>query len=63
MHENPRWAPDGRHIAFAQKQGGVRRIFIMASDGSGKRALTGGNGAQYNPAWSPPWGISGSESK
>ena len=52
-HENPHWAPDGRHLVFSQLIGGVRRIYVMAADGTGKRVLTGGKGDQYNPAWSP----------
>ncbi|MBD3161827.1 MAG: hypothetical protein GF346_06090 [Candidatus Eisenbacteria bacterium] len=52
-HENPRWAPDGRHLVYSKLHGGKRSLFIMAANGTGKRALTAGNGGQYNPAWSP----------
>ena len=38
MHENPRWAPDGRHIVYSKLYRGQRRVYIMAANGSGKRA-------------------------
>jgi Tol biopolymer transport system component len=58
------WSPDGRRIAFVAKPDWCRTgprpcygshtdIYVMNSDGSGKRKLT--HNARYNaePAWSP----------
>jgi TolB protein len=53
----PRWSPDGRRLAFAATSaaGGGSRIYVVASDGSGLRALTspprGANDS--DPDWSP----------
>jgi eukaryotic-like serine/threonine-protein kinase len=49
----PRWSPDGKQIAVYSNQSGVYEIYIMNSDGSGRRQLTevGGNGVVY-PVWS-----------
>jgi TolB protein len=58
-YENPSWAPDGRHIVFSLSKGGTRRLYVMAADGTGIRQLTYARGDQYNPAWSPPLGLSG----
>jgi TolB protein len=52
-----RWSPDGKRIAFADKDAqGVLQIFVMNADGSGRRRVTRfdepGQQAQM-PAWSP----------
>ena len=57
----PSYSPNGRLVAFAR---GVKagapparaagsRIYVMKTDGSGVRALTGGEGFDSNPAFSP----------
>jgi TolB protein len=43
----PRWSPDGRMIAYGH--GG--RLWVMAADGTGRRALT--TGTAGGAAWSP----------
>jgi TolB protein len=51
----PAWSPDGRQIAYvASRDGGdVTDIWVMRSDGSGKRKLTGTASGNDDPAWSP----------
>jgi dipeptidyl aminopeptidase/acylaminoacyl peptidase len=55
----PAWSPDGSAIAFTRWQG-VRRdhagdadVWIANADGSGQRALAGGEGWQWLPRWTP----------
>ncbi len=50
--ENPRWAPDGRHIVFARSQGGERNLWILDVQSGGLRQLTASRESSYNPAWS-----------
>lgn len=56
------WSPDGTRIAFGSSFGGfsfdkppvdVYNICVVASDGSGLRALTHGESYDSDPAWSP----------
>lgn len=50
----PRYSPDGAHIAFTSDRGGGDNIWIMKSDGSDKRQLTDENFRLLNNAtWSP----------
>jgi len=51
--EDPTWSPDGRHIAFSSNRYGKKKIFIMLADGSGVRQVSGGEGNDTNPSWSP----------
>jgi dipeptidyl aminopeptidase/acylaminoacyl peptidase len=54
---DPRPSPDGKTIAFMQGVGKERQIWLMAADGSNRRALTknahGLGGWAFNFAWSP----------
>ena len=52
--EDPRWAPDSRHLVFARQQGGLRNLWILDVDSGELRQLTGSRAQTYNPAWSPP---------
>ena len=45
----PDFSPDGRHLAFSI--GTTSRIHVARADGTGRRRLTSGIGAE--PAWSP----------
>jgi dipeptidyl aminopeptidase/acylaminoacyl peptidase len=50
----PRWAPDGRRIAFYSNRGGTWNIWMINSDGGGLRQLTfTGEAKAYFPLWSP----------
>lgn len=55
--DNPVWSPDGKLIAFngaRVETGGKSQIFLMRSDGSGRRKLTNiFAGYVFYPAWSP----------
>ena len=59
--EYPAWSPDGSTIAFddgsvitfrdwSDEQG---HLHLMNADGTGLRQITGGEGAEFAPAWSP----------
>jgi TolB protein len=49
-NENPTWAPDGRHIAFARKAGRNSQIYTMLADGTQVRQLTT-QGSNEMPVW------------
>ncbi|WP_353406074.1 amidohydrolase family protein [Pseudoteredinibacter isoporae] len=50
----PRFSPDGKHIAFTSDQGGGDNIWIMNTDGSNQTAVTNETFRLLNsPAWSP----------
>jgi TolB protein len=46
------WSPDGKQISYVRRLGASKRLYVMNSDGSGKRPL-GGVGNQLVPAWQP----------
>ena len=52
-----RWSPDGRRIAFGDRDsGGVLHVFVMNADGSDRRQVThlaAADGQAQMPAWSP----------
>lgn len=47
-----RW-PDGGRIAFTSKRQGDWNSYLMASDGTDGRRLTGNAARDSNPDWSP----------
>gem|GEM_PF-2071072 len=50
----PAWSPDNKLIAFQTKRdGGDYQVFVMDSNGNGKRRLSDGKGYAGQPAWSP----------
>lgn len=50
----PRFSPDGRHIAFTSDRGGADNIWVMNADGTGARAITRETFRLLNaPTWSP----------
>ena len=48
---SPTWSPDGGRIAFVSDRGGNPGIYIMNSNGSGVRRISGG-GYATDPSWS-----------
>jgi hypothetical protein len=53
----PAMSPDGGRVAFSGAIGneslGQYAIFVVNSNGSGLRQVTGGGHAEFDPAWSP----------
>jgi len=60
-NQDPRWSPDGRHIAFASDRYAPsqkrrrREIYVMNRDGSDVRRLT----SLLRDCWSPEWSPDG----
>ncbi len=54
--ENPTWAPTGRHIAYAANEGGNYGVYVMATDGTGRRKVSPPDKECFTPAWSPAEG-------
>ena len=48
---SPTWSPDGGRIAFVSDRGGNPAIYVMNSNGSGVRRISGG-GYATDPSWS-----------
>jgi hypothetical protein len=49
---SPRWSPDGRWIAFSSDRGGSSDLYIIDTEGSGRR-ITDLTGGAFDPSWSP----------
>ncbi|HVC33337.1 MAG TPA: S9 family peptidase [Chloroflexota bacterium] len=49
----PRFSPDGQHLAFLADRGGWLNLWIAAADGSGARPLLQESFEHGPPAWSP----------
>jgi len=49
---DPAWSPDGKHIAYAQREADLHNIWIMDSDGHHSMPVTSG-GRERAPCWSP----------
>ena len=52
-YRDPAWSPDGREIAFANRHGRQRDIYVMNTDGDQVRRLTNNPAEDNAPAWSP----------
>ena len=53
MDMQPRWSPDGKHLAYIHHSGERSQLFVVNADGSGRRALTASAGRNSDPQWSP----------
>jgi Tol biopolymer transport system component len=50
----PRFSPDGRHIAFVSDRDGSENVWIMNADGSDAKPLTSGKDTVFiSPEWTP----------
>ncbi len=50
----PRFSPDGKHVAFASDRGGLENLWICDLDGGNARQVSSEKGSTVNaPAWSP----------
>jgi TolB protein len=49
-NENPSWAPDGVHIAFAKTRGRYSQVYTMLADGTQLQQLTT-LGQNERPVW------------
>lgn len=50
----PRWAPDGRRLAFlSDRDGGAPQLYVMPADGGEARQITSLPGGAGVPVWSP----------
>lgn len=49
----PTWSPDGEWISFVSDRSGTPDVYVCKTNGDEVRALTGGGGVAYAPAWRP----------
>lgn len=49
----PRWAPDGRELAFLGKRDGQWDLYALRPDGSGERRLTSTESEEVDVEWAP----------
>jgi TolB protein len=52
-HENPSWAPTGRHFAIASNETGHYAIYILTADGALKRRISPEGKECKSPSWGP----------
>ncbi len=52
-HENPSWAPTGRHFAIASNESGNYAIYILTEDGGIKRQISPEGKECKSPNWGP----------
>ncbi|CAN5687204.1 S9 family peptidase [soil metagenome] len=50
---NPRWSPDGAHLAFLSNRNETNQIYVMAADGGEAWQVTSGPNAVSEFTWSP----------
>lgn len=49
----PSWSPDGRWIVYVENSHGSADLFVIGSDGQGRRKLTDNDRENVRPVWSP----------
>lgn len=52
-HENPSWAPTGRHFAFASNETGHYAIYLLSDDGTIKKRISPEGKECKSPKWGP----------
>jgi len=52
-HENPSWAPTGRHFAIASNETGNYAIYTLTDDGAVKRRISPEGKECKSPSWGP----------
>lgn len=52
-HENPSWAPTGRHFAYASNEGGKYAVYVMTLDTAIRRRVSPSDRECTSPAWGP----------
>jgi len=52
---DPRWSPDGKHVAYLSDKTGEYELHVRPADGKGKekQITEGGSAFRYWPLWSP----------
>jgi tricorn protease len=52
---DPRWSPDGKHVAYFSDETGEYELYLRSGDGKGKeeQITEGGSAFRYWPLWSP----------
>jgi len=53
---NPSWSPDGSRLVFQSRpeiNPGVHGLYVIGTDGMGRRRVTDGQYNDYSPQWSP----------
>jgi Tol biopolymer transport system component len=50
---NPAWSPDANKIVYQAEVDGIKQLFIVNADGTGKKQLTSGSAPHVGAAWSP----------
>lgn len=53
FEESPRWAPDGKHLAWVSTREKNQDIWLASADGKELKRLTSDAAADNNPSWSP----------
>ena len=51
-HEDPTWAPDGRHIAYVRTENYRSHVYVLDIMGDAQIRLTPDKGDWYSPSWS-----------
>ena len=49
---NPAWSPNGQRIVYQAEADGVKHLFVINADGTGKRQLTTGKNNHVGAQWS-----------